>query len=214
MSGVYVLGSGAVLVGMLQFICGACGIFLCYSKWKNWPVLKWMDIMDRCLVLLLAILTLALTVFNSIALSKISQESVYDSLKWATVVQTEPMYACRTEMRLECGGFSLNECVFDNNETSTSFCPGHFCIDFCKIATDDVETQEICEPCRKGGSGVVEEFKKCKEFEKARTGEVSCGGNLNKDLRDSYRKLVIGALLGFLALLSNIVVSSFQPCCV
>lgn len=213
-SGAHMIGVASVCVGLLLCVSGSFGIIISLSLWKA-PQLrrKWMELVNQCLIILLALLCFVLFIANTIALSSASSSSVYDEMLWGDTVQTAPVYACQTEVRLGCAGYEQEQCQFDANETSNSFCPGHFCIDFCKIATDDVNQQEICDPCRESESLSVFELFACKDFEKQMTDKQGCKVPVNNDLRGRYTRLLVAALLCFVSVAITIIVSFYQLCC-
>lgn len=163
--------------------------------------------------MLLALICLVLFIINCIALSRANRIQVYDDLKWAELVQSLPSYSCKTENRLNCAGYKLQQCQFDNNETSMSYCPGHFCVDFCKIATNDINPQELCAPCRANASSPTE-FLTCKKHEKSVTASSSCKVPLNEDLRKAYQRLLGVATVCSLMTIITVIATSYQLCCV
>lgn len=213
-SGAHIIGVALVCVGLLLCVSGSFGIIISLSLWKA-PQLrrKWMELVNQCLIILLALLCLVLFIANAIALSSASSRAVYDEMLWGDTVQNAPVYACHMEVRLGCAGYEQGHCEFDANEKSTSFCPGHFCIDLCKIATDDVNQQERCNPCRETESLSVFELLACKDFEKQMTDKQGCKVPVNNDLRGRYTRLLVASLLCFVAVAITIIVSLYQLCC-
>lgn len=211
-SGVYLSACALIFLGVLSCVRGIIGCILSYSKLKAREPPRWMQILAQCLLLLLTIFFLALAVVNAIALSKANTSSLYDNLKWANVVQADPLHSCKTERRLDCAGFDIGDCRFDNSEISNSLCPGHFCIDYCKIATDAASDQGVCAPCKQGGGNGVSEFRRCKTFEKSTTEQKGCNLYLNKDLRESYQKLLAITIIGSLPVTIIILSSATQSC--
>lgn len=209
-SGVYLSASACIFLGVLFCISGIIGCILSYSRWRALEPQRWLDVIGQCSALLLSILSLAMVVINAVALVKANRANLYDSLKWATVVQAEPSYSCQTEMRLNCAGFAAGNCVLGGSDASNSFCPGHFCINFCKAATDAASDQKVCDPCRQGGDGEVSEFLRCKAFEKAVSEQKGCNLLLNRDLRESYQGLLGVSVIELLSMTTLILFS--QTC--
>lgn len=202
-----------IIIGLLLILCGVIGA--CNSVLYRRSLhsrRKCSQLAYQCLLMLVTLICLVLFVVNSIGLSMASRQTIYDNLMWAEIVQSQPSYSCKTEKRLGCAGYQKSQCQFDSNETSNSYCPGHFCVDFCKIATDDINTQALCRPCRTNELTPTE-FLSCKMHEKLRSPKVGCELPLNEDLRMAYQRLLVVALLCFLWASVTVIASSYQLCC-
>lgn len=213
-SGTYVLAVAYIVAGILLVLCGSVGAIDSHSHWKyRKPSSKTIELSYQCLLLMLAFICLVLLMVNTVALAFANNRTAYDSLRWADIVQSEPAHSCNAEKKLKCSGFKLRQCLLDNNETSNSFCPGHFCIDVCKIATDDVNQNSVCGPCRTKQLTPTE-YVACKEHEKSHTERSGCENPLNHDLRQAYQRLLGIALICFLWISVTVVVASYKLCCV
>lgn len=206
----YVFALCCVVLGVLLVLFGGLGIALSPTIARGGAKgnRKCLKLVYHVFILLIAIIFLALSIVNALALSKAQSRTVFDSLNWHSTVHENPMFACTTEKRLSCAGFQKADCQLDNNQTSNSNCPGHFCLDFCRITTDDVNESNLCAPCREKDLRKVAKFVECKKLERELTDTAGCSALLNDDLQVSF-KLVLGiALLGLIWQFSTIIISS------
>lgn len=214
-SGAHITGIASVCVGLLLCVSACFGIFIAFSLWKpRHRRQRWMELANHCLLILLALLCFVLFVANTMGLSSASKnDGAYDDILWTETVQAAPVYACHTELRLGCAGLERQQCQFDANEISNANCGGHFCIDFCMVATDNVNPQELCDPCRETERLSVFDLIACKDHEKRVTSTQGCKGPINDDLRVRYTRLLIAALLCFVSVFVTITVTFYQMCC-
>lgn len=214
-SGSHIVGIALVGLGTLLFITSSLGIIFVFSMWRPPHVRRrWIEIANHGMIVMVTILSLALAVATVLGLSNARKgEGAYDASLWKDTVESAPIYACHTELQMECSGFEKQQCEFDANTTSKSYCPGHFCIDFCKIATDDMNPQRICDPCRETERVSVFDLISCKDNEKSLTNTRGCKRVVNEDLQMRYVRMLTAAMLSFISVVATMTVTFYQMCC-
>lgn len=214
-SGSHISGIALVSIGLLLCLCACFGVTVAISIWRPPHIRRrWMEMVTHGLLVLVTILSFALLIASTLGLSGVQKDGgAYDATLWQSTVESAPIYTCQTELRLGCSGFARQQCEFDANATSKAFCPGHFCIDFCKIATDDVNPQKVCDPCRVTKRASVMDVVFCKDHEKAVTNKQSCKEPFDKDLRTRYARMLSAALFSFVSVAATMTVTFYKLCC-
>lgn len=212
-SGSFVFGIAVIVVGMLLVMSGFLGITLFSIRLQNGHfAAKGLDMIYHSGLFLIAILCLVsmgLTVWIWLRASK---GDVYDEMLWKDLVRTHPLYLCATEQRLECAAYKLQQCNEVANRTNVLFCPGHFCIDFCRIATEEVNVQPVCESCRKDPLKNIDTLSECRRYESEYTAVNGCKEVVQVDVLASYRRLVAVSLVTFVWVMVSVLVSTYQYC--
>lgn len=212
-SGSFLFGIAGIVIGMLLVVSGFLGITLFSIRLQNDRfTAKGLDMIYHSGLFLIAILclvSLGLTIWIWLRASK---GGVYDEVLWKDLVRTHPLHLCATEQRLECAAYKLQQCNEVANQTNILFCPGHFCIDFCRIATEDVNVQPVCESCREDPLKNIDILSECRRHESEYTAERGCKEIVEADVLGSYRRLLAVALVTFLWVMVSVLVSTYQYC--
>lgn len=210
-SGSLIYSCVLLIIGGMLAVCGIFGIIVARRRSRKWERVggKCVDVSYQSFVVLIILLCSSLIGFTIFAISIANEGELYDATSWSRLTQMEPVFSCETEERLECAGLDTGQCLYDNNFTSRSFCPGHFCVDFCKIAGDVMNNDETCERCHAADAS---QFVKCKALERSKSASRSCGGLLSDDLKRSYRTIVLAATGCLLSVGITGGVSSYQVC--
>lgn len=212
-SGSYLLTIFSMCLGCLFLISGFFGAAVNYSKaYKSPNSSKSADIAYHCLLFLVTIICILIFGLNVYSITVRQSGPVYDSEIWKEFVRSDSMHLCNVERESNCAAVSLGQCVSDNNETRHTFCPGHFCVDFCRIATDDVSLHPICASCRKDPLRSILVFVECKTLEKERSEVLTCQGLPDEELDRAYGNLLVIAVIAFVWVLVLWIVIAYVEC--
>lgn len=213
-SGIYFFSLATTVTGLLFICTGSAGAVFFFSRWRTSPSGgKILDMVYHSLLFLVAILSMVLLGLTAYGTAMAAKGGMYDTEFWAELVRSNSGFLCDTEARLSCASFeSRGQCVSLNNETVNTYCPGHFCIDFCRIAQDNVNIQPICESCRRDPLKSIPAFLDCRRHEKEVTRKQACQSFLPNDIQSAYQKILAAVILFILCVSISVSVSTYQYC--
>jgi hypothetical protein len=215
LSGPYLFGILAIVSGLCLVLAGCIGIGVVeqIKTGQTTSKKKIAYVLYQSLILLMLVLFTVFGSLNIYALWKVDQTNIYTDLGWLGSVPDNPSKICDAEQRLGCAGFSNSHCNTNITEIVTAYrnCPGHYCIDFCRVEQPgNVNPNVACEGCR--AAMQLTSFAKC------RAGEITnkaqgCSNLINGELQAAYRGSLSTTICVLMSVLILLTVASFRSCC-
>lgn len=213
-SGPFVFSICCIVLGIALCICGAVDIHMSarqsrdpivdtYSKFRK---------LSRFLKFILLAIFLVIMALGGAALTHLSRREIYDEATWRSLVSERPLYSCATQRRLQCAGFTVGQCTSRSLSSTSRNCPGHLCVDFCKVGTNNVVNSRICETCRSYGRAGAKAFQQCRNTEQKVGNIRGCSKGLTSELKKSYNLSLLASTLGFVWLLLATLFHSARSC--
>lgn len=137
-------------------------------------------------------------------------KGIYKESLWRDLVRSNPRYLCVIENRLECSGYKLDQCNGNEKQTSKEYCPGLFCVDFCRIGTSNVNVQPFCRSCGDDSDETVSFFLDCKSREKALRTASGCAELADIHLLAGYKVLMVGTAGTLVSIVLTLCISVYR----
>ncbi|CAN8067953.1 unnamed protein product [Agarophyton chilense] len=212
-SGSFLFAIAFIAIGMLLVISGCVGIVLFSIRLRtNSRKARRLDVVYHSGVFLLAIILFVVFGLTVWVWSQSAKGGIYSDALWKELVRSNPWHVCKTEERLKCAAFEQGQCREDNKQSREMFCAGHFCVDFCRITTDEVNVQPICEACGENSVRAINAFVTCKRLETEWTDVRACEDVANAELQVSYGRLLAAALVSFVWIMASVCASTYRYC--
>lgn len=121
-------------------------------------------------------------------LSQVTQSGV-TSNAWRDMASRYPQKVCNFEIHHQCAGLMDLMCTTNAAGDSTA-CPGHYCIDGCKVGVrKSMTTINACQAC--SAVGYSQLLLRCKASEAHKSSSVSCRDPLRKIIRRFFLLIVV-----------------------
>lgn len=211
---VEVLSGLLISAGFSIFLAGVFGMAKTLSRSYSRRRQKLLFFISEFFIFISVFLTACLLCVGALTLIHVNGNS--DNLLvgrdgWVLNVHETPNDACNFETRFSCAGFSPNQCLASSsNTTLQAHCPGHFCVDQCKILTTNPNRQKMCNGCIEGSE--TYDFVICKTWEARNTVSNGCNTFIQNEVRWMFTAVIVLTSLVCVFTILSTVITGIRIC--
>jgi len=206
----YVFSILSIVLGSIIILFSTLGIAL--SKFMAtggmYGFIRCMYFIYQSFMILVLLILLAICILSGVGLGLTKGDNGYSADAWGDNTVLNPSFTCQQEYRFDCAGYQNFDCQETGSLANTN-CPGHRCVDFCRVDQTVQNDVELCEECIKEKDDF--DFPQCKQFESMRAFN-GCQDEINNDLRNTYEIVIIVTSIACFFVILTITAASWKSC--
>uniref|UniRef100_A0A7S0ZHV8 Uncharacterized protein n=1 Tax=Timspurckia oligopyrenoides TaxID=708627 RepID=A0A7S0ZHV8_9RHOD len=207
----YVFSIICIVLGSIIIFFATLGIAI--SKFMAtggmFGFIRCMYFIYQSFMILVLLILAAVCILSGVGLGLIRGDNGFSADGWGDNVVLDPRFSCQQQYDFLCAGYLDGNCDSDNPDINAD-CPGHRCVDFCRVEEDVPNDTNDCKACINQAENGWD-FPQCKDFE-TRFAFNGCQQEINNSLSDTYILVIIVTTISAFFVILVIAAGSWKSC--